>query len=928
MCRGFVSDHRNVRQVAAALLVAPLVLLGARSTHASPGAPDATFGGFGSSGQVQLDGTLRAHAVAPDGRIVLAGSSGVALQVMRLLPNGVLDQTFGGGGSVVVTNLQFSYRARAVAVQPDGRIVVVGYTESTPQNLAVARLTTSGNADPTFSGDGFTTVSFSSDNAIGEAVLIQPDGKIVVAGSAIVGGDWDFVAARFNADGTLDNTFNGDGKATIGFGGDDKCFAAALQPDGRIVMVGGNEGSLSLDEDFAVARLNTDGHLDGSFDGDGKKTIGFGGFESAHGVAIEPDGRIVLGGDSGGDGALARLTSSGGLDGTFGPFPGTGKFSISGARMQALVAQPDGRFMALVYNGGSMDVELRRYDSNGLLDTTFGFGDGIVNEPTQGWYNSDEAFNDLTIDADGRLLASVSTSDGQFFLVRLMPDGSRDVIGRQLGAFDDVTFPSGSNEIASGVALQSGGNIVVAGPVSTANYGETDFGVMRFLPDGRRDDAFGVHGRAEVSFSNIDEAKAVAVQPDGKIVVAGYEGTSGSGSGLNFMVARFNVDGSLDPTFGFFGYNIVDFFGTDDYGNALALQADGKIVVAGAVNNGSEFVFGVARFTADGILDNTFDGDGRQTWNFAGGGPTDWATAVVMQGARIVVGGFTNANFALVAFTASGAVDNTFGSAGQTLTEMGGNDYLYGLAVGPDSWIYAAGVRDINGHDVFALAEYDATGVLAHCPTRVCSTIWPGGKTFVDLGGSTNAAAYAIDVRGDGRIVAAGCMGGFAGYAEFIKSNGSPQLYSAVGVSGYDQCMLGVKYYGSNKLVMAGYMTYNEDKNIAVAKYETTNNPTATVPDAIRTPLTIQLEPAAPNPLTSRTLVAFDLPRAAAVRLTIHDVAGRIVRTLAGGVLPAGRHQRVWDGTDERGQRVAPGAYYECLQAAGDRASRSIVVLR
>src|SRR5260221_460199 len=123
----------------------------------------------------------------------------------------------------------------SVAVQADGTIVVAGWSDSHPTNFMLARLSASGALDPSFSGDGYVFTDFAGDADQADAVLIQPDGKIVAAGRAKVGGDYDFAVARYNPDGSLDTTFSGDGKATVGFGGDDAAMDIARQSDGKLV---------------------------------------------------------------------------------------------------------------------------------------------------------------------------------------------------------------------------------------------------------------------------------------------------------------------------------------------------------------------------------------------------------------------------------------------------------------------------------------------------------------------------------------------------------------------------------------------------------------------------------------------------------------------------------------------------------------------
>jgi len=170
-----------------------------------------------------------------------------------------------------------------------------------------------GDLDPTFGGDGTVTTSFVGYDGI-SAVAVQADGKIVVAG--YTGGN-DFGVARLLGNGNLDTSFDGDGKVTIDFGGYDGANAVAIQSDDKIVVAGYTSGP---SDDFAVARLLTNGALDTTFDGDGKATVDFGGYDGASAVAVQSDGKIVAAGYTAGpadDGAVARLLTTGTLDPTF-----------------------------------------------------------------------------------------------------------------------------------------------------------------------------------------------------------------------------------------------------------------------------------------------------------------------------------------------------------------------------------------------------------------------------------------------------------------------------------------------------------------------------------------------------------------------------------------------------------------------------------
>jgi len=374
---------------------------------------------------------------------------------------GDLDPTFDGDGRVT-TGL---WEARGVAIQADGKIVAAGFEGGF--TVALARYQPDGSLDPTFGSDGIVLTDFGSLGAT-FAVVIQEDGKIVTAGYVYVGNTSDFALGRYNIDGSLDHSFDGDGMVTTDFGGDDEARAVALQADGKIVAAGCTGARVCASANFALARYGADGSLDRTFDGDGKVTTDFGGaYDAARGVAIQADGKIVAAG--------------------VGFLSGTSNFAIA------------------------------RYGTDGSLDPTFD-GDGKTTTDFGGAY---DAARGVAIQQDGRIVAAGEAfiSGSQLFaLARYNPNGSLDP------AFDGdgkVTsdFP-GSNEAATALVIQRDGMIVAAGFAHTETV---DFALARYKTDGSLDASFGGgDGKVTTDFSaNLDEAYAVAIQADGKIVTAG-----------------------------------------------------------------------------------------------------------------------------------------------------------------------------------------------------------------------------------------------------------------------------------------------------------------------------------------------------------------------------------------------------------------------
>jgi uncharacterized delta-60 repeat protein len=656
---------------------------------------------------------------------------------------GDLDPAFGTGGKLTTSFGTFGADiewANAVALQPDGKIVVAGYHDG---EFALARYNTGGSLDPTFDGDGRVTTSFGAGaNADAWAVVLQADGKIVAAGPTSSGGaNSDFALARYNADGALDTTFDGDGKVTTPVGtGSDEASALALQSDGKLVAAGWSSG------DFALVRYNADGALDTSFDGDGKLTTAVGaGADAAYGVKVQADGKIVAAGSSSNganmDVAVVRYASDGSLDAGF---DGDGKVTTpigsSDDEAYALALQADGKIVAAGYSGAFRDFALVRYDTGGALDTTFD-GDGKL---TTDFATSDDEAWALAVQPDGKLVAAGSSSEN-FALARYASDGSLDA------SFDGdgrvtTNFPSSSLDYGYGLAIQPDDRIVLVGSTVVSH---TTWGLARYDAGGTLDTTFDGDGLLTTTFaplSDVEEATAVAVQPDGKLVVAGHTATA---EAVMFALARYNPDGSPDPTFDGDGKVTTRLgTGTESRAYAVALQPDGKIVVAGYSQNGN-LDFALARYNPNGTLDTSFDGDGRVTTGIQ----TDdraWALALQPDGKIVAAGSSRHTSgqiyFAVARYNPDGSPDTTFGGApgpGWVTVGIGpGNAVAYGVKVQTDGKIVMAGSSS-NG------ANKDVRLV------RLLSDGWLDASWSTPIG-SFDDEGYALALQPDGKIVVAG----------------------------------------------------------------------------------------------------------------------------------------------------------------------------
>ncbi len=378
----------------------------------------------------------------------------------------------------------------------------------------------------------------------------------------------------------------------------------------------------------------------------------------------------------------------------------------SADRAYSTVIQSDGKIVAAghSYNGNDWDFALARYDSNGTLDTTFG---------TNGKVTTDVVYDDygysVAIQNDGKIVVAgySKTYNGDFALVRYDSNGSLDTTFGGDGKV--VTDMLGQDDRAHSVAIQDNGKIVVAGYSNKGGF-KWDFALARYDTNGSLDTTFDGDGKVFTEVGGIaGYARSIAIQDNGKIVVAGYNYDGGIEH--DFALVRYNDNGSLDTTFGGDGKVITDLGGNGDQAYSVVIQDDGKIVVAGYSNKGgSGSDFALVRYNSNGILDTTFDGDGKVTTDVA---YDDYGYSVAIQSdGKIVVTGYSSYGYgndiALVRYNTNGSLDTTFGDDGRVIKDVGDDDSIrgYSVAIQSDSKIVVTGYSDIGGSDDFALLRY------------------------------------------------------------------------------------------------------------------------------------------------------------------------------------------------------------------------------
>jgi uncharacterized delta-60 repeat protein len=406
--------------------------------------------------------------------------------------------------------------------------------------LARAAHAASGDLDPTFGQGGIAIADLGGLANYANALAVQPDGKVLVGGSASVPGAIAFGLARLNSDGSPDTSFGNGGTVFVNLFGRSVNFEGglALQPDGKIVAVGYvTLGEDSRDPDLWIMRFNSDGTFDQGFGTGGLVLTDLfsHSFDFLTDLAVQPDGRILA---AGGvvpvtndylHSVVVRYLPDGRLDPGF----GTGGKAVTnvaptlGSSISGIALQSDGKIVAAGPPG--IEYALARYDSQGRLDPSFG-GDGIVTPP-------------------------VFIYPGILYSVAVQPEGK-----------------------------------IVAGGTAAPSGSDGDFALWRFLPDGSLDPQFGVGGRVWTDFSGIneqdDQINSLALQEDGGIVAVGRTHINGDlFRSSDFAVARYTSDGQLDTSFGTGGKWVKDFFGEYDAATDVVSLRDGRFLVTGIVGS-------------------------------------------------------------------------------------------------------------------------------------------------------------------------------------------------------------------------------------------------------------------------------------------------------------------------------------------------------
>jgi uncharacterized delta-60 repeat protein len=700
---------------------------------------------------------------------------------------------------------------------------------------------------PTFGAGGTVLTQFSEHlPSAANGVAIQPDGKVVAVGE--VGGPTipgiGFIVTRYNADGSPDKSFgpSHDGRVITPFTNPAGASAVALQSDGKILVAGATLDSVTRSGDFALARYNANGSLDKTFGTGGEVTTSFASqgpnaTALATSIVIDSAGRIVLGGSTFQEFALARYTANGSLDKSFGSggkvLTSLGGKSLTG--IDALALDGQGRIVAAGFTNSGKDtlgdplqeLALARYNTNGSMDTTFGTGGEVITSFSTG---SAASANGVVIQQDGKIVAagfSYNRGTGLecFALARFTTRGSLD---RTFGTGGAVVTQIGGNPTSGilAVALDALGRIVTAGytlpgTTSGSHYPTSSIALARYNSNGTLDTTFGNGGQVVSTIAGRPaSAQAIAFGPHGQVVVVGSGSVnSPTGGTTDFVLERYKSNGRLDKTFGTAGLVRAAFI--EPVGStldAVAAQPDGKLLVFGSLAAFNNQV-GMLRLNKDGSLDTTFGSGGQVIDPFPIGSysPTHVSGVVVQPDGKFLVATTSGLGPAyLTRFNANGSLDNSFGFQGETILSQ-----LPGLPPGSYPSVSIAGL--VAQPDGKVLLSVNAAGSLDIVRFNKDGSL-DGNFGSNHTGGIvttfSGTAGYTLALESDGTIVITGTVNGDLALARYNADGSADKTFGTAGVvhtSIAAAGVAGVVFQPGGKIVVGG--TAGTQKQFFVARF-------------------------------------------------------------------------------------------------------------
>lgn len=833
---------------------------------------------FGNNGIVRTNlwnasFNVKSHVVLPDGKTIVVGEINNDMEprgfVMRLLANGDIDVSFGTDGKAVHP---FINGINIVKLQTDGKIVV---GSSYRNDIAIARYLANGTLDTGFAYDGtYYNTNPDDFSYLPHPVIdleIQSDNKIVGLTTTKVNDVNYYKLFRLNSNGILDNSLN----VTDNFGTSDFPVALSIQTDGKLLVSGYyfNGSSSSL----FIARYNTNGTADNTFNSTGRRSISITNATSVRttDMLLQTDGKILLGGKYYANGNalfMARFNINGTFDTSFsGDGFQSATVDLSSSRPGKIALQSDGKIIQMdtYYNFTTSreSMLLARYTSTGELDNTFSGTSWGVTFPFNGLNETAACISiaDNKIIISGNAETSAIENNMAFAKFNLNPISFDTTFGSNGKKQLNVPFPTYEEVIKS--VVQSDNKVVVLTKIFVNNF--YYYGLQRFNEDGSLDSTFGSNGKIGLGFY-LTEFGGLAVDNANNIIISGNT-TFESG-----FILRITPAGALDPTFGNQGITYLpeDFLNFNPIIKSIKIQTDNKIILGGgnSVNQIADYL--LIRLNANGTLDDTFGNNGISQVGLSN--TQEMITAIeVLNDGKIIAVGYTQENFGnnfqavILKFNSVGLLDPTFNGNGKFFTEKDVNFYMNGdIKIQNDGKILSTfeslsnnfilyrlnsnGTLDNNfgfgGYVSTYVTGLDESAQIHYNPTNQKITLI--GTTYTDEMGKFALTRYSgngeTDISfGDSGVV----ISDFGQYAQVISA--SPT--------------------SDGKLVVSGIL-YNDitiDYDQILAKYHLEESLSLNNPEVIN----VQIYP---NPVTETLFVRLK-DESAANNYNVTDMTGKVV---------------------------------------------------
>lgn len=722
---------------------------------------------FDTDGKLELEQMEFAVKVLTqsDGKILLGGNVEGNPVFMRLLSNGSLDTTFGDNGLINETGTNYNRSLNDFVLQSDNKILALSDFNSGSQDYRVLRYNTNGLPDTSFGNNGSITTDI-GNTEFSKCIILQPDGKFLVGGITLISSTPSIFIARYNSNGTLDNSFNSNGRRIFNYTLISNFFNIDIQSDGKIVFVFTNYTS-SLPR-INVVRLNPNSTPDTSFATNGMITNtapnSFG--NGVEKFKILSDGKFlivcntspVINGTSNNNILINRLNANGSLDTTLNgngfleysyfsyndvarDFSTIGnQILIAGNTEETLLLNKiaiskinnngsfdttfdtDGRlfyfFPKLAFDESTCSVKqndgkvilagMSHVNGNDVLSACRYNTDGSIDTTfgLNGVFTYNNLFSDIVkgikVDSNGKIV--IVSGENFIKLLRLNSNGTVDTTFGTNG-FANFNLPSfsGGNDIK----ILNDNSILVVGNVST-NTGQsltTDFFLAKVDSNGNLVQSFGTNGSTTLtSTPNFDELLKVDTLSDGKIIALGtFQNANGN---ADVVVFKCNANGTLDTSFNTTGIFTIGIPNSVDNPTSLVIQSDDKIIVADNYNNLSNSL--LLRINPNGSIDTTFDTDGVIYLD-----PTkiSYTSAILpISNNKLLISGTLGAednDFIVAKFNNDGSIDNGFGSNGYTSVDFFNNyDLPSNVLISNDNNIILTGVTIANNETYdFALCK-------------------------------------------------------------------------------------------------------------------------------------------------------------------------------------------------------------------------------